>query len=70
MVNITSSRDPVPNHIEVKYTKGKWVKYNGRYYYASKSGVLAENGWKRIKTDGRFYYFYFKNLTAVTNKPV
>ena len=21
MVNITSSRDPVPNHIEVKYTK-------------------------------------------------
>ena len=51
-----------------KVYKSKWVKYNGRYYYASKSGVLAENGWKRIKTDGRFYYFYFKNLTAVTNK--
>ena len=51
-----------------KVYKSKWVKYNGRYYYASKSGVLAENGWKRIKTDGRFYYFYFQNLTAVTNK--
>ena len=51
-----------------KVYKSKWVKYNGRYYYASQSGVLAEHGWTRIRTDGRFYYFYFKNLTAVTNK--
>lgn len=51
-----------------KVYKSKWIKYNGKYYYASKSGALAENGWKRIKTDGRFYYFYFQNLTAVTNK--
>lgn len=51
-----------------KVYKAKWIKYNGKYYYASGSGVLAENGWKRIKSDGRFYYFYFQNLTAVTNK--
>lgn len=51
-----------------KVYKSKWIKYNGKYYYASGSGVLAENGWKRIKADGRFYYFYFQNLTAVTNK--
>lgn len=51
-----------------KVYKGKWIKYNSKYYYASGSGVLAENGWKRIKSDGRFYYFYFKNCTAVTNK--
>lgn len=51
-----------------KVYKGKWIKYNGKYYYASGSGVLAENGWKRIKADGRFYYFYFQNCTAVTNK--
>lgn len=51
-----------------KVYKSTWVKYNGKYYYASKNGVLAENGWKRIKTDGKYYYFYFKNCTAVTNK--
>lgn len=51
-----------------KVYKSTWVKYNGKYYYASKNGVLAEKGWKRIKTDGKYYYFYFQNCTAVTNK--
>ena len=46
----------------------KWIKYNNKYYYASGTGILAENGWKRIKSEGKFYYFYFRNLTAVTNK--
>lgn len=51
-----------------KVYKSTWVKYSGKYYYASKNGVLAEKGWKRIKTDGKYYYFYFQNCTAVTNK--
>lgn len=50
--------------------KGTWIKYNDKYYYAASNGVLAVNGWRRIKCDGKMYYFYFQNCTAVTNKTV
>ena len=48
--------------------KGTWIKYNNQYYYASANGVLAVNGWRRIKCDGQMYYFYFKNCVAQTNR--
>lgn len=51
-----------------KVYKSQWIKYNGKYYYASKNGILAESGWKRIKADGKYYYFYFQNCVALTNK--
>ena len=48
--------------------KSKWIKYNNKYYFACSTGVLADNGWRRIKMNGTYYYFLFKNCTAVTNK--
>ena len=48
--------------------KNKWIKYNNKYYYASGNSTLIENGWKRLKSDGKYYYFLFQNCTAVTNK--
>lgn len=48
--------------------KGTWIKYNNQYYYAASNGVLAVNGWRRIKCDGQMYYFYFKNCVAQTNR--
>ena len=50
--------------------KGTWIKYNNKYYYAASNGILAVNGWRRIKCDGKMYYFYFQDCTAVTNKTV
>ena len=48
--------------------KGTWIKYNNQYYYAASNGVLAVNGWRRIRCDGKMYYFYFKNCVAQTNR--
>lgn len=46
-----------------KKYKSKWIKYNNKFYYATKEGRLYGAGWKTI--NGSRYYF--ENWTAVTN---
>lgn len=46
-----------------KKYKSQWIKYNNKYYYATRTGKLYGGGWKTIN-GGRYY---FKNWTAVTN---
>ena len=48
--------------------KGTWIKYNNKYYYAASNGLLATSGWRRIRCDGKMYYFYFQNCAALTNR--
>lgn len=49
-----------------KKYKNQWIKYNNKYYYATRTGRLYGGGWKTIN-GGRYY---FKDWTAVTNKTV
>lgn len=46
-----------------KKYKSQWIKYNNKFYYATKEGRLYGAGWKTI--NGNRYYF--ENWTAVTN---
>ena len=48
--------------------KGTWIKYNNKYYYAASNGVLPVSGWRRIRCDGKMYYFCFSNCAALTNR--
>lgn len=48
--------------------KGTWIKYNNKYYYAASNGLLAVSGWRRIKCDGKMYYFCFQNCVALTSR--
>lgn len=50
--------------------KGTWIKYNNKYYYAASNGLLAVSGWRRIRCDGKMYYFYFKDCIAQTNRSI
>ena len=46
-----------------KKYKSQWIKYNNKFYYATKEGRLYGAGWKTI--NGNRYYF--EDWTAVTN---
>ena len=46
-----------------KKYKSQWIKYNNKFYYATKEGRLYGAGWKTI--NGNRYYF--EAWTAVTN---
>lgn len=35
--------------------KNTWISYNKKWYYASSTGVLLNNGWQKI--NGYYYYF-------------
>ena len=53
-----------------KVYKSKWIKFNKKYYCASKNGILYVNGWRRVSCGGHKYYFYFKDCVAQTNQKI
>lgn len=44
--------------------KSTLIRYQNKWYYADKNGVLKKSGWQK---SGKYWY-YFSNYTAVTNK--
>ena len=44
--------------------KNTLIRYQNKWYYADKNGVLKKSGWQK---SGKYWY-YFSNYTAVTNK--
>ena len=53
-----------------KVYKSQWIKFNKKYYCASRNGSLYVNGWRRVSCGGHKYYFYFKNCAAQTNQKI
>ena len=53
-----------------KVYKSQWIKFNNKYYCASKNGILYVNGWRRVSCGGHKYYFYFKDCVAQTNQKI
>ena len=45
-----------------KVYKSQWIKFNNKYYCASKNGILYVNGWRRVSCGGHKYYSTLKTV--------